>query len=369
MTSTLSKKWIGISLGVFAFFGMLILFLNLPFVSYAQSGTLGTEKPYVYCTYYKDGAQVDGNSLEAGTYNVNFELSGMENISVVEITASYSDIASVDPTPVAVMSDSVGDVSSMGYVIGEGNMVFGFVSDNDDTSAVSSDSVTLATVAVTFSESCDAADVITVSDNPNLTFAQADYADGYDDEYAITTVDPDYNGSLYTMTCDVTPDMNREVSGSIVVATKPDGTTANKAAYGEYTLTVYSDSEKSQQVAQVQSVYSGPDKPANTFSVALADGTYYATLTYDYSITRDDITIKVNGSDISGAVIPVIACDFNSDGRITSVDTNECMKFAGSISSAPYGDLDASGNVTSVDTNITMTCGSKSLSCPAVTIE
>ncbi|MGN0522322.1 MAG: hypothetical protein ACI4IQ_06755 [Eubacterium sp.] len=369
MTLTSSKKLIGVSLGIFAFLGMLILFLNLPFISYAQSGTLGTEKPYLYCTYYQDGVQVDGNQLEAGTYDVSFEVSGMDNISVIEITATYSDIATVESTPVALMSDAVTDMSSMGYIIGDGNMVFGFVSDNEDTSVCNSDSTTIATVAVTFSEPCDAENVITVSENPNLTFIEADYADGYDDSYAINTIDPDYNGKLYVMTCDVTPDMGRVVSGSIVVATKPDGTTANKAPYGDYTFTLYSDPERTVEVGSFTSYYDDEAK-TNTFSTKLSDGTYYATLTYDYAITRSDITIKVNGADTASVAIPVIACDFDKNTSVNVLDTNAALKAtSGDYNSSPYCDLDANETVNVLDVNITLVCSSASPSYPEIIIE
>jgi len=146
------------------------------------------------------------------------------------------------------------------------------------------------------------------------------------------------------------------VSGSLVVAIDYTGKTANKAAYGEYTMTVYSDAARTAVVDTFTSTYDDAAK-TNTFDLALADGTYYATLSYEYALTREDITITVSGADIADVVIPVIACNFfNTDTSITINDTRACQ--AGTLNSEgkEYCDLNADGMVTVNDTRIVQAC-------------
>jgi len=356
--NTVSGKAMGFlkSLLLFSFFAIILF--SLPLISYAQTGTLGTEKPEIYCTYYQDGVQVDGNSLSAGTYEVRFMASGVKNVSVIELTADYSEAAQVAETPVSLMSDELMGMRSMGCVIGGGKMVFGFVSTNDDTTPCTDKEFLIASVQVTFSADCDAADVITAQTHPNLTFIQADYNDGYEDCYSLDPIASDYKGDIYPMSCDITPDLSqpRTVSGTIVTAIDYTGKTAGKAAYGNYTFTVYSDAERTSVVDTFTSAYDAAAK-VNTFSLLLADGTYYASLSYDYALTREDITITVNGADITNQVIPVIACNFfNSDTSITINDTRACQSATLNSEGKEYCDLNADGSVTVNDTRIVQAC-------------
>ena len=91
---------------ILAFAATLFLLISLPMVSYAETGTLGAETPKVICTYEKDGVAVDGNSLTAGTYDVNFVLTGVKNLSVLEVTATYDESqVAVESTPDYLISD------------------------------------------------------------------------------------------------------------------------------------------------------------------------------------------------------------------------------------------------------------------------
>jgi flagellar hook assembly protein FlgD len=349
------------------------VFLTLPFIANAQTGTLGTESPEIYCTYTSDGTTVDGNDLSAGTYEVSFYVSGINNISVIELTASYDDSVTVNETPNALMTDTLSGVQSMGYIIGDGEMVFGFVSQNSDTTSCGGEDLLIASVEMTFSASCDAQNVITVQTDPNLTFIQADYNDGYDDCYSLDAVAPDYSGNVYAMTCDISPNFGNSVSGTIVVMKNNKGETNNVCAYGEYTIDVYSDSNRTDKVTSVTSSYQTNEnyENVNSFNIdGLGSGTYYATISSKYAITREDITIIISGKDITNVVIPVIACDYDQDSGISSLDASVVFSAsAGKFSDSDYCDLDGDGGISSLDASIVFACSAGSLSYPEIIIE
>lgn len=336
----------------------VFVFICLPQNASAATGTLGSEEPYVYFTYnsVEDDAQADGNELSAGTYKVSVHMSGMANGSVLQVSASYNtEMASVAATPVSLLSDTVTDMESMGYLLGEGDIVFGFVSTNDAFSSLGED-VVIAEFEMTFAQDCDAETVITVSESPDFTFAQADYGDGYDDEYSLTLnsdKDVNYTGTLYVMTCDVTPQFGYDVSASLVVMTDSNGSTSNVPVYGEYTIDVYRDSDRTDLVTTVKSVKS---ENTNSFVIeGLTDGTYYATISGMYAITRSDITIVVNGSDIVGTMIPLMVCDLNCDGATGSDDAiTVYQQMAGD--NALYCDLNGDGAVGSDDAIVIYSC-------------
>jgi hypothetical protein len=346
------------------------VFLTLPFIANAQTGTLGTEAPEIYCTYSQNGEEVDGNSLTAGTYDVSFYVSGVKNISIIELTVAYDESVTVDSTPTALMSDELSDMKSMGYIIGDGEMVFGFVSQNSDTTSCNDEDVLIVSVQMTFANDCDAENVLTAKTSPNLTFIQADYNDGYDDCYSLDLVAPDYSGNVYVMTCDISPEMGHSVSGSIVVMTDSTGTTLGKSAYGEYILSLYSDEDRTDLVASVTSVYTRSDESiSNKFNLTnIKKGTYYAKLESDYSITREDITVMMGDSDITDVKIPVIACDFKVDGTISVNDTRICQTASVDDDEREFCDLNADGVISVNDVRIVQACASDSPSYASLVI-
>lgn len=366
---TLSKNYAkAVLIALLSLISAIFVFICLPQITSAATGTLGTEEPYIYFTYEnaETGETADGNELEAGTYDVSIHLSGMANSSIVQVTGTYkTDLATVVSTPVSLLSDTVTDMESMGYILENGNIVFGFVSTNDDCSALGDD-VVIAKIQVTFVEACDAETVINVSVSPNLTFAQADYYDGYDDEYSLTAEDVNYTGTLYPMTCDVTPAFGYDVSASLVVMIDNMGSTNGIPVFGEYTINVYSDADRTDLVKTVKSV---KNENANSFVIeGLTEGTYYLTISGTYAIARDDITVVVNGSDIEGPAIPIIACDFDRNGGISGLDAAEVYKVTYSAENACY-DLDGSKGISSLDAAIVYSCGSGEVAMQPVTIQ
>ena len=354
MSNAINIKRVGVIFGTLALLAIFAVLVCLPRTSYAAP--LGSEKPNIYCTYVDStGEKCDGDKLAAGTYDVNFYLEGVSELSVMQLTATYSSDVTVNGDAKALLSENVTGVSSMGTVTDNSNLVFGFASDSDTCSPIDSEATLLATFSVTFANDCDAADVITVSTNPNKTFLLTNYEDGLDNEYALVTEFEGYNGSLYLMTCDVSPSTGHSVTGSLVTMTNGKGETANTPVYGEYTVNVYSDEARSDLVGTVTSSLKDD---VNSFSIdSLKDGTYYLSISSTYAVTRADITLTVNGADIANAVIPMMACDFDGNGGISGTDATYVYAAASKAYDQAF-DLDGNGGITGTDATYVYACAS-----------
>ena len=262
-------------------------------------------------------------------------------------------------------------MDSMGYILEDGNIVFGFVSTNEDCSPVNEYEQIIATVKMTFASDCDAEDYITISDNPNLTFAQADYGDGYDDSYAPVESYQDYTGNLYLMTCDVTPELGHSVKGNIVVMTNPFGASNGVAVNGEYQIDIYSDAKRTNLVTSVTSTQSENEQgqKINSYVIeGLTPRTYYATISSEFAVERTDVTIIVSDADISAVPIPIIACDYNKDKNVTAADAITVYQSAANAGNL-YCDLNGDNVVTAADATIVYASASAALSYSPITIE
>lgn len=365
-------KRIGYSLLTF-----LIMLIAIMLVSFSHatiaSAAQAEATPKIYCTYTDvNGDDVDGNKLTAGTYKINFVAEGFEKLSVVQLTATVSEGAAVNSID-SLLSDTSSDLASMGTVNSGRNLVFGFVPDTDNNGMSVSGAVTLATVSMTFDSACDAADYISVSSNPNLTFVSTDYSLENNDEYALVDTFEGYNGVLTLMECDVTPSMpvtGHSVSANLVVMTDGAGNTDNVPVYGEYTVDVYSDEARTNLVTSVKSQNIVLDENKfNTFVIdGLDDGTYYVTISSDYSMTRSDITIIVDGKDITGTAIPIVACDYDKNNAVDSLDAVTIYKQAAEGGSL-YADLDGNNVVDSLDAIVVYVIASESIVYNPITIQ
>lgn len=340
MQNAFAKKRLGAVIGTLTFLVLIALFVCLPNTSYGA--TVGSEKPNIYCTYTdSDGKQYDGDKLPAGTYDVNFYLEGVSELSVVQVTAKYSADATVDTAAKSLLSGEVTDISSMGTITQNSNLVFGFVSDSDSCSAINSDGTLLATFSVAFANKCDASDVISVSTSPNETFVLTDYNDGLKNEYALVKQADDYDGSLYLMACDVSPKgPGCDITGKITIATSLDGS-GGKTGIGGINLTVKTadDSTVATAVTDSNGNYTLADIPAGEYKMLISGET-----TIDRTVTL----VVSESKDVSSVSIAI--CDYNHDGKITVLDKSI---FADSFDKYNvYCDFNGDGKVTVLDKSV-----------------
>lgn len=346
MQNAFVKKRIGAAIGTLTFLVLIALFVCLPNTSYGA--TIGSEKPNIYCTYTdSDGKQYDGDKLPAGTYDVNFYLEGVSELSVVQVTAKYSADATVDTAAKSLLSDKVTGISSMGTITQNSNLVFGFVSDSDSCSAINSDATLLATFSVAFANKCDASNVISVSTSPNETFVLTDYNDGLKDEYALVKQADDYDGSLYLMTCDVSPKgPGCDITGKIAIATSLDGSQYNKGI-GNINLTVKAadGSAVATAVTDSNGDYTLADIPVGEYTMLISGETTIdrkVTLIVSESKTVDTVAVCIcdynHDSDVDSLDTLDfltafnnynVTCDFNGDGIVDAIDTLTYLTFFG----------------------------------------
>lgn len=333
---------------VFAIAAAVLIFISLPLVSYAQTGTLGQESPEIHCTYAQNGEVVDGNALTAGTYDVSFIMTGAQSLSVMEITATYDkEQVTVASEPSYLISDGdAAALDSMGYILSDGNIVFGFVSTNDDCTTLAEGENVIATVQMTFASDCDAADYVAVSQNPNLTFVQADYGDGYDDAYALVEEDPEYTqGTLYLMSCDVTPGLinSYNVCGQILVATDVTGTDTTAGVPGITVTVTAGDETVAEAVTDDLGNYTLADVPTGTYTMTISGST-----TVDRTVTLEVTDAKAEGSAVTVSGVGVVICDYNKDKDINTIDK---IEFNSSLSGTynPYCDFNCDKDVNGVD--------------------
>lgn len=337
----------GIIAGFLALVIAMTIFIGLPIVSNAETGTLGTESPEIYCTFSQDGELVDGNELTAGTYDVSFLISGVKNLAVVQITATYDDsMVTVASAPsYSISDDEAFPFHTIGYKNENSTIITGFISGNDDCTAISSDGQVLTTISMTFASDCDAADYITADQDPNHTFVQVDLNDSTSDQYALVDSYPGYSGNLYPMSCDVTPVITAEytVNGQVLIATDTTGTNTTAGIIG-ITVTVEKDGLIiAQAVTDENGYYTLPDIPVGEYTI-----TFSGSTTVDRAGTLTVSSDKAVDSVVTLDSVGIVICDYNKDGAFNAIDV---AVFSGSFSGEynVYCDLNADKGVNAID--------------------
>lgn len=159
------------------------------------------------------------------------------------------------------------------------------------------------------------------------------------------------------------------VTGSLEIASNSTGASTGLPVYGEYTVSLYADADRSQLVQTVTSVY---DAEAETNTFALTDldaGTYYASITSTYSIPLNNITVIVGDQDIDAGAITVVPCDLTADGSVTADDAKIVYSLAAASGElTPYADFTGEGAVTADDAKVVYTFAA-GYTLPAVTIQ
>ncbi len=319
-----------------------------PMCAAAQTGTLGEESPYLYCSYYnQNGDAVDGNALTSGEYRVDVVLSGMENAAIMqfEATANLSSGVLTDLSVLSTYADTDNSFEeAAAEFIDDGQLAVILVSNNQDTSPIDSNGTVLASLSATINcnGTIDFNDYFNFVTDSDLTFFEADFGDG-DDCYALSEgVGIAY--TVYPMTADVTPDFNNEitVSGTVLISTNQYG---SAGAFGARGINFKVDGEYVKDSGGNNAVTSSVDGHYGEFEITVPAGTTEITLTGDSTIDR---TVTLSGNaDISGVSIPIVYCDYNKDEKVNSLDDGTLKRNIGLLDSR--FDLNIDGKVNALD--------------------
>lgn len=342
-----SKKFIAVFLSL-----ILILTLYFPISSFAAPGTLGSEKPHLYCSFAnsEDGGEADGNNLTAGTYDVSFFLSGMQSFALLDIMGTYDTSVMTVNSYSELLSDAEGSqFKSPGVFMENGNFDLVLTSTNDDCSAVNSDGQLLIKINVTISSASavDFADVLTLNTHPQETFIEADFTDYPDysapdhDCYALVTEAEDYKGTLYPMTADLSPSSGYTVSGTVLALANIDGSLADES-YSVRECDVIINGE----------VVATTNDNGEFVIENLPSGEYIITMSYIYGYDRD-IPVSVENSDINIGKVAMLVCNFNKDTLMNyqdySIYKNSSGRGSGSEQYNKYCDFNHDGLVNFTD--------------------
>ena len=318
------------------FVALIILTLAITtvpaFSANAQEGTLGTENPFLYCSFYDENQnQVDGNALSSGDYTVNVNLSGMNYAAIMQFTANYdvsssSAISSFDLESTYAEENSSFELAAA--EVTDGELVVILNSLNLDTcSEINQNETVIATFDLTIDceGTVDFINYFNFNTDPDLTFFMADYGD-VGDCYALDE-GSDIAYTVYPMTADVTPDINNNtitVSGTVLIATDQNGNSGQFGARGikfKVNGITVKDGNGNDAVSSSKTGHYGE------FSISVPKGTTEITLVGDSTINR---TVTLTGTaDISGASVPIVFCDYNKDSKVNSLDTGTHKKYLG----------------------------------------
>lgn len=324
----------------------------------AETGTLGKETPVITCNYYDtNGKVVNGNRLPAGTYTVDVVLSGMKAVSVIQLTANYTSTV----TSMSVVSTyaDTHDMELGGQKLEGGNLTVFQISENADTSAINKNGTVMLTLSATVSSFCDFADVFSFSTDPNLTFIEADYGDGYYDCYALNASASYSAGKLYPMTADVTPYIAPtvfDVNGKITPAADKNGAALTNGVAG-ITVAVKGD-DNIKAVTDEDGSYTIPELKPGNYTLVISGDTTIArevalTVSADNAVDYDQINVDAVG---------VVICDYNQDGKVNTTDATLFTK------AATFTDLNADGAVDGKDSALFKAFFNKTVRYTAITL-
>jgi hypothetical protein len=352
-----SKKFFFVLLSTLFVFSMLF-----PVSVYADNpnSTLGTETPYMYCAFLDaNGKQVDGNALPSGDYTVDVIVADMANASILQFTASYdSSVITAHSVTRTIADDAQSNVSLGGIKDENDILVIALASENDNYTALDADCGTsIATLAVTIDAgegTIDFEDYFTFSNDPDLTFLEADYADGYNDAY-VTDVNAETAYNTYLMIADASPEF-LSISAKVVIATSLDGEAGEDGIGG---ISIYSD-VNSEPIATTAS--------DGTFTALVPRGTKKLVITnhsFENGVHSADsegctidreVTLGGKQSVNYQGVIPIIVCDYNGDGLVSPADKQTFSRAYGATTSDSnynvYCNLNADNLVSSADNQI-----------------
>ena len=312
---------------------LTLLSISMPFSASAEQGTLGQEEPYLYCTFTDaSNEKVDGNYLATGTYTVDVNLSGMESVSIFEFTAGVNRSVITDISVDSTVADTDENFIFAGtsYNDDSDTLAVAVVSALDNCTDVNSDGTVMATLSVTVdAEAADAATIdfqqyFRFATDPDYTFVESDYRDGYNDAYVLD-LEPETQYNKYLMTADESPNENEleptiTVSGKILIATDANGTASS---FGLRGVTIYAYDDNNQVIASTISNSEGDKSTWGEYSLEVPAGTtsFMVGSPAPFKDTIVNRAFTIDGdADVTGADVAVVMCDYNDEGVINVVD-------------------------------------------------
>lgn len=343
----------------FVLLSTLLISMLVPVSASADNpnSTLGTETPYMYCAFLDaNGKQVDGNVLASGDYTVDIIVSDMANASILQFTAEYDSDVITSHSVLRTIADDAGSDVSLGGIKDENNiLVVALASEDDNSTALDADCGTsIATMQVTIDageeETVDFEDVFSFSNDPDLTFLEADYADGYDDAY-VTDVNAETAYNTYLMIADSSPRFYI-VSGKVNIAMELDGSFIGEGTgIDGITATLEGDRVTVTAVTDEDGIYTLSSVPEGTYEVSFSGPTTIdRTLTLEVTPERADESGIINANPFG-----ICVCDWNGDGHVLAGDKNFFNRGLnarkGDEAYKPYYDLNSDGVILAGDKN------------------
>lgn len=342
----------------FVLLSTLLISMLLPMSASAENpnSTLGEETPYMYCTFIDaEGKEVDGNALSSGDYTVDVRVGEMANASILQFTASYDSSVITALEVTGTIADDASSEVSLGGIKDENDILVVALASEDDNFTELTDEfgTSIATMAVTVDAgegTVDFEDYFTFSNDPDLTFLEADYSDGYNDAYVVdTTVATDYN--TYTMIADASPEF-LTVSAKVVIATSLDGEEGTKGIDG---ISVYNDVNDDALAVTASDGTFTALVPRGTKQLIISNHTFENGEHSNPKGTTVDRTVLLSGkTDVAyTGVIPVIICDYTGEGIVNGLDYKVFSNYMEVVDTdeeySTIYDLNGSGNINGLD--------------------
>ena len=326
-----------------------------------QQGALGTQQPAITASYTDaEGNVCDGNALAPGSYKMTISVSDLYSFAIVQFSASF-DTEKLSVSSVGtLLSQNIPQTAGYFLPTLSGNLEFFIYSQTYGDATVLQDNradLLVVDITVLGDSAVDIQDIITVDQHPSETFIDVNYGDYTVAEdgtsvyncYALSDAD-DFTGTVYSMTCDLSPDLTNyyNVSAYVGALSSPDD------EYGTYATTGATVSINLEDGTLIQAV---TDENGKFVLENVPNGEYNATITYKYGFDRT-FKIVVDGADIdSDIIIGIVACNWDQTNfTITATDLAVYSEHSGETVDSPSYDLgidiNRSNNITATDMSI-----------------
>ncbi len=298
-----------------------------------SDSSVGTQSPVISAQFTDSaGKAADGNALTPGTYEMVLRVDDLSSISQMQFTASYdSSLLAFSGASLPLAAAGV-NINAVQSEFSNGSFVFAYNSANYDSySVLAANEAELLKINVTVSDAADTAvdmnTALQVDENPNRTFIEVDYGDVtvsgtsyFYKCYALSTA-ADFNGKVYPMKCDLSPELatGHSVSAYIGALTAPSD------EYGSYPVT---GAQVSVEIGG-ETVSAETDESGKFILNNVPTGSYTATVSYKYGFTRT-FTIEVADSDVeSSTMVGIVACNWDGNSIINAKDKSLYLSLSG----------------------------------------